>query len=48
MFGGGTDNKYRFNSIFILDIDKLVWREVCYQISEEVPWERTYHASELF
>jgi N-acetylneuraminic acid mutarotase len=28
MFGGGTDNRARFNFIFILNLDSLQWRQL--------------------
>ena len=48
MFGGGTDNKQRFNSIYILNATTLKWRKFIFNEIEESPWERTYHTSELF
>ena len=47
MFGGGTNNKVRFNCVSFLNWETKEWRRVEPNESEPSPWERTYHTSEF-
>lgn len=48
LFGGGSANKKRFNSINILNWNTKEWIEIAPKANESAPWERTYHTAELF
>ena len=47
LFGGGTNNKIRFNEICFLNWETKNWRKVHPVESQISPWERTYHSSEF-
>lgn len=47
LFGGGGQNKLRYNDVHVMDWDTKEWRELRPKEAEKYPWERTYHSSEL-
>ena len=47
LFGGGSNNKTRYNSVSVLNWKTKVWTNYLPEMSEPAPWERTYHASEF-
>ena len=47
MFGGGSDHRERFASVWALSLKERKWREKLQPVGSEMPWERTYHVSEL-
>ena len=47
LFGGGADNKTRYNSVSLLDWKTKVWTKCLPPETETTPWERTYHSSEF-
>jgi hypothetical protein len=47
LFGGGTSNKIRFNTVCVLDLKSMVWRKQQPNPAEDAPWERTYHSGEF-
>ena len=47
MFGGGTDQKIRFNDVWSLNWQTKIWNQIEPQPNHALPWERTYHSSEF-
>lgn len=45
LFGGGGQNKLRYNDIHILDWESKEWRREECADHGSVLWERTYHSS---
>jgi hypothetical protein len=47
LYGGGSNNKTRYNSVCILDWQTKQWTQYLPEESSQAPWERTYHSSEF-
>ena len=47
LFGGGSSNRTRFSSIYILDWETKIWRELDLNEENIAPLERTYHVAEF-
>lgn len=47
MFGGGTSNKEKLNSVYQLDIASNTWKKLVSNADEPRPWNRSYHCSEI-
>jgi N-acetylneuraminic acid mutarotase len=47
LFGGGTLNKEKLNSIYKLDLGTLSWSRVGFDESSPQPWQRSYHCAEM-
>jgi hypothetical protein len=45
LFGGGGQNKLRYNDIHILNWESKEWRKEESADHAIAPWERTYHSS---
>jgi len=48
VFGGGTLNKEKMNWAFELDLATYCWKQMDYMQGEPIPWQRSYHCSEIF
>ena len=47
LYGGGSNNRMRYNSVCILDWKTKQWTQCVPEEAAEAPWERTYHSSEF-
>ena len=48
VFGGGTLNKEKMNWTYELDLSTYIWKQMEYIADEPIPWQRSYHCSEIF
>jgi len=47
LFGGGTLNKEKLNTVYQLNIATHTWEKVTVKCEEPQPWNRSYHCSEI-
>ena len=47
MFGGGTLNKEKLNTVYQLNIATHTWEKLSVNSEEPQPWNRSYHCSEI-
>lgn len=45
LFGGGTLNKEKLNTVYELDVSTLVWRKINFDENASLPWQRSYHCA---
>lgn len=45
LFGGGTLNKEKLNTIHELDIATLTWKKIDFDAAVSSPWQRSYHCA---
>lgn len=45
LFGGGTNNKEKFNSVYELNIKNMEWKQLKCSESMPVPSQRSYHCA---
>lgn len=45
LFGGGTLNKEKLNTIYELDIDTVTWSKIDFDVTVPSPWQRSYHCA---